>query len=158
MYKQIIIADRDLNMSAGKLAVMASHGSIAFLTGWFRENICTSDQTINGYGIKENARIDCEIYNEWINNSFTKVALEVHGREEMEEIIKKAHEAGMINGKDYFNIVDESTEFLGVPQWAVVAFRPMAAEVIDPITGGLNLYGKSDSSLYDEPLEWGGNE
>ena len=32
MYKQIIIARKDLNMSPGKLAAQVSHGSMAFLT------------------------------------------------------------------------------------------------------------------------------
>ena len=32
MYKQIIIARKDLNMSAGKLAAQVSHASMAFLT------------------------------------------------------------------------------------------------------------------------------
>ena len=48
----------------------------------------------------------------------------------------------MVNGQDFFNIVDESTEFLDIPQWAVIAFRPMEAEKIDLITGKLNLYSK----------------
>jgi peptidyl-tRNA hydrolase len=31
MYKQIIIARKDLNMSPGKLAAQVSHGSIIFI-------------------------------------------------------------------------------------------------------------------------------
>ena len=61
----------------------------------------------------------------------------------------------MINGKDFFNIVDESTEFLDIPRWAVIAFKPMNPDKIDPITGHLNLYGKEDSSLQDNPCNWG---
>ena len=34
MYKQIIIARKDLKMSSGKLAAQVSHGSMAFLS-WF---------------------------------------------------------------------------------------------------------------------------
>ena len=37
MYKQVIIARKDLNMSPGKLAAQVSHGSIAFLTTMLRE-------------------------------------------------------------------------------------------------------------------------
>lgn len=37
MYKQIIIARKDLNMSLGKLAAQVSHGSMAFLT-WLIRN------------------------------------------------------------------------------------------------------------------------
>lgn len=39
MYKQIIIARKDLNMSPGKLAAQVSHGSMAFLTWMIRNNI-----------------------------------------------------------------------------------------------------------------------
>ncbi len=38
MYKQIIIARKDLSMSAGKLAAQVSHGSMAFLTNQIRQN------------------------------------------------------------------------------------------------------------------------
>lgn len=76
--------------------------------------------------------------------------LEVEDDAAMKAIIEKAHEYGMVNRQDFFNIVDESTEFLDIPQWAVIAFKPMEAEKIDPITGELNLYG------YEEKCRWNG--
>ena len=48
----------------------------------------------------------------------------------------------MVNRQDFFNIVDESTEFLDIPQWAVIAFKPMETEKIDLITGELSLYSE----------------
>lgn len=39
MYKQIIIARKDLNMTPGKLAAQVSHGSMAFLTHLIKDNI-----------------------------------------------------------------------------------------------------------------------
>lgn len=39
MYKQIIIARKDLNMSPGKLAAQISHASMAFLTNMIRNNV-----------------------------------------------------------------------------------------------------------------------
>lgn len=69
----------------------------------------------------------------------------------MKELIKTTHNYGMINKKRFFNIVDESTEFFDIPQWAVIAFKPMEAEKIDLITGYLNLYGY-ESKL---PEDWG---
>ncbi len=41
MYKQIIIARKDLNMSPGKLAAQVSHGSMAFLSWMIRGNCHT---------------------------------------------------------------------------------------------------------------------
>ena len=39
MYKQLIIARKDLNMSSGKLSVQVSHASMAFLTRMIKNNI-----------------------------------------------------------------------------------------------------------------------
>lgn len=38
MYKQVIIARKDLNMSYGKFAAQVSHASMAFLTNMIRDN------------------------------------------------------------------------------------------------------------------------
>ena len=38
MYKQIIIARKDLDMSPGKLAAQVSHASMAFLTSELRDS------------------------------------------------------------------------------------------------------------------------
>ena len=38
--------------------------------------------------------------------------------------------------------MDESTESLDIPQWAVIAFKPMETEKIDLITGELSLYSE----------------
>lgn len=140
MFKQVIVANKELDMSPGKLSAMSSHGAVSFFTEWFRRNVIAAPDS-RDYAIKSDARIDGDLYTEWICGSFTKIILEAENEEHMKEIIKKAHEAGMINRQDFFNIVDESTEFLDIPQWAVIAFRPMQPEKIDPITGDLNLYG-----------------
>lgn len=48
MYKQIIIARKDLNMSSGKLAAQVSHCSMAFLN-WFIRNNTDLDGHVDGY-------------------------------------------------------------------------------------------------------------
>ena len=149
MYKQVIVVNKGLNMSAGKLAAMVAHGSISFLTEWFKRNVCTECSTWTEYVVYPNAKIDKELFTQWICNSFTKIILEVDNTEKMKEIINIAHDNGMINRKDFFNIVDESTEFEDIPQWAVIAFAPMEAEKINKVTGNLNLYGYKNSSLND---------
>lgn len=146
MYKQIIVVNKSLNMSPGKLAAMVAHGSISFITEWIRHNIRTDCATSTEYAIDMRARVDRELYAEWICGNFTKIILEVKNEKELKEIVKKAHEYGMINRRDFFNIVDESTEFKDIPRWAVVAFKPMENRVIDKITGNLNLYGYTDKN------------
>ena len=142
MYKQVIVVNKSLNMSPGKLGAMVAHGATAFFCEWFKRNVTTSNETYNDYTISPNARVDKELFAQWISGSFTKIVLEVENDAAMKEIIKKAHEHGMVNRQDFFNIVDESTEFLDIPQWAVIAFKPMETEKIDLITGELSLYSE----------------
>lgn len=150
MYKQVIVVNKSLNMSPGKLGAMVAHGATSFFCEWFKRNVATSNETYNDYSINPNARVDKELFAQWISGSFTKIVLEVEDDAAMKTIIEKAHEYGMVNRQDFFNIVDESTEFLDIPQWAVIAFKPMEAEKIDPITGELNLYGYEEKM----PMEW----
>lgn len=142
MYKQVIVVNKSLNMSPGKLGAMVAHGATSFFCEWFKRNVATSNETYNDYSINPNARVDKELFAQWISGSFTKIVLEVEDDAAMKTIIEKAHEYGMVNRQDFFNIVDESTEFLDIPQWAVIAFKPIEAEKIDPITGELSLYSK----------------
>lgn len=142
MYKQVIVVNKSLNMSPGKLGAMVAHGATAFFCEWFKRNIAALNETNNDYTISPNARVDKELFAQWISGSFTKIVLEVENDAAMKEIIKKAHEHRMVNRQDFFNVVDESTEFLDIPQWAVIAFKPMEIEKIDLITGELNLYSE----------------
>lgn len=142
--KQVFVANKRLNMSGGKLAAMTAHGAERFFSNWLKESVAREVE--DGYQILLGARFDSEIFNNWMNSP-TKIVLEAVDENQMQEIIRTAKEAGFVNGRDFFNIVDESTEFEDIPQWAVIAFKPMYCEAIDPITGGLNLYGHEDSSL-----------
>ena len=142
MYKQVIVVNKSLNMSPGKLGAMVAHGATAFFCEWFKRNVTTLNETYNDYAINPNTRVDKELFAQWISGSFTKIVLEVENDAAMKEIIRKAHGHRMVNRQDFFNIVDESTEFLDIPQWAVIAFKPMETEKIDLITGELSLYSE----------------
>lgn len=129
-FKQLIIARRDLNMSPGKLAAQVSHASSAFLIEMIRDSWPEKAQ---GY------RLDEDIYDNWINDGVTKVV-----RGKLEKAIEKAKELGMIEGVDYFPIVDACrTELIPEsPQGTLtcVGFRPMEAEKIDEIGKDFHLY------------------
>jgi PTH2 family peptidyl-tRNA hydrolase len=79
LYKQLIIARKDLNMSPGKLAAQVAHGSIAFLLNELRKNVTTKEyKTIFG----KLQQVECRcvwladgVYNNWVNESQTKVIL-----------------------------------------------------------------------------------
>ena len=107
MYKQVIVVNKSLNMSPGKLGAMVAHGATAFFCEWFKRNVAALNETNNDYTISPNARVDKELFARWISGSFTKIVLEVENDEAMKEIIKKAHEHRMVNRQDFFNVVDE---------------------------------------------------
>lgn len=65
MYKQIIIARKDLNMSPGKLAAQVSHASMAFLTNMIQGHV--TEVTINChpvYTYKNNVKEEINYPNE----------------------------------------------------------------------------------------------
>lgn len=72
--RQLIIARKDLNMSAGKLAAQVSHASMAFLTAPLRDakgdknNIKRIE---NGDYVFE-IKMDAETYDDWVCGIFTK--------------------------------------------------------------------------------------
>ena len=45
MYKQVIVVNKSLNMSPGKLGAMVAHGATSFFCEWFKRNVVTSNET-----------------------------------------------------------------------------------------------------------------
>lgn len=72
MFKQLIIARRDLNMSPGKLAAQVSHASIAFLLEklyWgSKEVVKERDGLMYHIGIS----LDRDLFHNWIAEAETK--------------------------------------------------------------------------------------
>lgn len=137
-FKQLIIARRDLNMSPGKLAAQVSS---AFLIEMIRDS--WPEKVVN-------YRLDKDVYDNWINDGVTKVVLE--------KAIEKAKELGMIEGVDYFPIVDACRTELTPesPQGTLtcVGFRPMEAEKIDEIGKDFHLYRTIDQ-LHEDAQDRG---
>lgn len=91
MYKQVIVVNKSLNMSPGKLGAMVAHGATSFFCEWFKRNVVTSNETYNDYLINPNARVDKELFAQWISGSFTKIVLEVEDNAAMKAIYEKAY-------------------------------------------------------------------
>lgn len=198
MYKQLIIARRDLNMSPGKLAAQVSHASMAFLTTAIRKNVCRTDPTKhpafdpehpdrplmyrredlwnwakeafergdsyfhcrpvdqnNPYGQLELCEpdpqytsiltFDTDLWDEWINGSFTKVVCGARNIGKLQKAIDKAISLGMKEGEDFFVIRDACRTELEPENpdgstTTCIGFKPMPAEVIDQIGKEYNLY------------------
>ena len=80
MYKQIIIARKDLNMSHGKLAAQVSHGSMAFLTWAIRNNSSKWLSSDDSTYYSSELIFDKDLYEQWINGAFTKCVLQAKNK------------------------------------------------------------------------------
>lgn len=226
MYKQIIIARKDLGMSAGKLAAQVSHASMAFLTNSIKNNIhikplyetypCSEYKCYsNGSGApgdpeSENRQwkkvqkwyrhpdlcrfsaeafaegenffyvkcsdwdpiyqvyrklervphneVDCyrtefdiekDLYEDWIDGSFTKVVLQAKNRNHLMKAVEMAEELGWKEGIDYFLIKDncrtelepEEVDKNGVGRTLTcIGFAPKPAEEIDKIAKKFHIF------------------
>lgn len=153
MYKQIIIARKDLNMSPGKLAAQVSHASMAFLTNKLKDSC-----SVYAYD-KDNKQIvklylgeipmEPELYEEWICGSFTKCILEAKNKNQLLKAVTIAEELGLQEGEDFFLIKDncytelksEEIDENGVGKTLTcIGFKPMDSKIIDQIGKKFQLY------------------
>lgn len=140
MYKQIIIARKDLNMSLGKLAAQVSHGSMAFLTNMIRKKSYRNDAHIYSCELQ----FDVKLYEQWINGTFTKCVLEAKNKNKLLTAKKIAEEIGLVEGEDFFLIRDNCLNEL-MPEedgttLTVIGFKPMDSEIIDKVGKKFQLY------------------
>lgn len=159
MYKQIIIARKDLNMSSGKLAAQVSHGSLAFLTNLIRNpkytdkltkaslsewdsEISPDWQEIVGYEF--DYIFEKELYEQWIDSEFTKCILQARNKARLLMAKTMAEEMGMVEGEDFWLIYDNCHTKLEPEEngrtLTCIGFRPMDAEIIDKIGKKYHLY------------------
>jgi len=152
MYKQIIIARKDLNMSPGKLAAQVSHGSMAFLTTMIKENysqwISGSNEITTTYYTAE-LKFDKDLYEQWINGIFTKTILAAKNRNQLLKAKILAEELGLKEGVDFFLIKDacltelepEEIDENGIGRTLTcIGFRPFDSEFINQIGKKYQLY------------------
>lgn len=137
MYKQIIIVRKDLNMSHGKMAAQVSHGSMAFLS-WFIRNNADADGHIDAW-------FDQDILHHWIEGAFTKCVLQTKNKNHLLKAKQIAEELGMKEGVDFFLIRDNCyTELQPEDEdgrtLTCIGFKPMEAEIIDKVGKKYHLY------------------
>lgn len=148
MYKQILIARKDLNLSPGKLSAQISHASMAFLTNMIKAN---GSQWISDDGIYYSTELffDQDLFEQWIDGIFTKCVLEAKNKNQLLKAKTMAEVLGMKEGEDFFLIKDccltelEPEEFdeNGVGRTLTcIGFKPMSSEIIDKIGKKYQLY------------------
>ena len=147
MYKQIIIARKDLNMSPGKLAAQVSHASMAFLSGDIKKHSLPitkamlnglwkqvepgDEEIIEVYNVAMS--IDKDLYEQWLDGIFTKCILEAKNKNKL------------LKNEDFFLIRDCCLTELEPEDedgrtLTCIGFRPMDSEIIDKIGKKYQLY------------------
>jgi len=129
--KQVIVMRKDLNMRKGKMMAQAAHACMAFLT---KNAVVNDDFWTFTTGFFP---YDFNIIKEWLNDGFTKIALQVDNLDELMDIYTKALNKGMI-----VSLITDSglTEFKGIPTVTCLAIGPVENEEVDKITGHLKLW------------------
>lgn len=156
--RQLIIARKDLNMSAGKLAAQVSHASMAFLTAPLRDakgNKNKIKRIEDGEYVFE-IKMDAETYNDWICGIFTKTICEARNKNQLLKAKKMAEELGMEEGKDFFLIKDncltelepEEVDKNGVGRTLTcIGFKPLPDDVAHEISRKFQLYRTTQKTL-----------
>jgi peptidyl-tRNA hydrolase, PTH2 family len=127
--KQVIVVRRDLRMRRGKEIAQGAHAASAWLTDRVLSKIMP-----NG-SVAPLTLSPAE--QSWLESSFRKVTVKVNSEEELMATYTKALAAGL----GVHLITDRGlTEFGGVPTRTCLAIGPDYDDLIDPVTGDLELY------------------
>jgi peptidyl-tRNA hydrolase, PTH2 family len=127
---QVIVIRRDLKMRRGKEIAQGSHASMAFLTRRLNTVVRHPDETLCSLALTVAETT-------WLYSSFSKVTCWTDSEMELLRLDKAARDAGLQS-----HLVTDSglTEFHGEPTITALAIGPDFADLIDPITGHLELY------------------
>ena len=127
--KQVIVIRRDLRMRRGKEIAQGAHASMA----WLRQRIMPQ---LTSAGRADQAEFSAA-ERSWLEGSLRKVTVKVVSEQELLDVYRKALEAGLVVEL----ITDRGlTEFGGIPTRTCLAVGPDYDDLIDPVTGGLELY------------------
>lgn len=132
--KQVIIMRKDLNMRKGKMVAQGSHASMKVFFDMPLHKTEHED-TINYHMVLPPGEIGRDI-SAWVEGIFKKICCSVNSEAELMEVYNTAKEKGLPCA-----LIQDAgiTEFGGVPTYTCCAIGPAKSELIDQITGGLNL-------------------
>ena len=136
--KQMIVMRRDLKMRKGKIAAQAGHTCVeAVLMAIAREGRGADIQAGDGWAWLYHDEDDRTPLTDWFDAGVAKVCVYVDSEEELLDLAERGRAAGFAVA-----LVRDAghTEFHGEPTYTCLAFEPLPAERIDPLTGELPLY------------------
>ena len=138
--KQMIVMRRDLKMRKGKIAAQAGHACVeAVLMALAKEG--RLDQVrVNDAGTwvyLDDDATETTALSDWFDAGVAKVCVYVDSEEELLDLAARGHELGFVCA-----LVRDAglTEFHGESTFTCLAFEPLRASQIDPLTGDLPLY------------------
>ena len=138
--KQMIVMRRDLKMRKGKIAAQSGHACVeAILMALAREQRLGQVRVTPGgeWVYLEDDGREATALSDWFDAGVAKVCVYVDSEEELLDI----YEQGLEQGFAVALIRDAGmTEFHGESTFTCLAFEPLRADQIDPITGELPLY------------------
>ena len=127
--KQVIVIRRDLRMRRGKEIAQGAHAATAWLADRVLQTILPNED-VDHVALSPAERA-------WLESSFRKVTVKVNSEEELIAVYQRARDAGLV----VHLITDRGlTEFGGVPTRTCLAVGPDYDDLIDPVTGDLELY------------------
>jgi len=127
--KQVIVIRRDLRMRRGKEIAQGAHASTAWLADRVLQGM-TPNGTVDHVALSAAERC-------WLESSVRKVTVKVNSEEELMAVYQAAIEAGLV----VHLVTDRGlTEFGGVPTRTCLAVGPDYDDLVDPVTGDLELY------------------
>ncbi len=138
--KQMIVMRRDLKMRKGKIAAQAGHACVeAVLMALAKEG--RLDQVrVNDPGTwvyLDDDATETTALSDWFDAGVAKVCVYVDSEEELLDLAARGRELGFVCA-----LVRDAglTEFHGESTFTCLAFEPLRASQIDPLTGDLPLY------------------
>lgn len=136
--KQMIVMRRDLKMRKGKIAAQAGHACVeATLMALAREGRGADVRATDSWAWLEHAPSDRTPLTDWFDAGVAKVCVYVDSEEALLDLARRGHELGFAVA-----LVRDAghTEFHCEPTYTCLAFEPLPAEKIDPLTGELPLF------------------
>lgn len=131
--KQIIVMRTDLNMRKGKMIAQGAHASMKVLVDHITAAYESSDKDFRPKNFTEYLTLEMR---EWLEGKFTKICVRVNSEAELRQVYEKAVTSGVL-----CSLIEDAglTEFKGVPTLTCCAIGPEYPDILDPITGHLDL-------------------
>lgn len=111
-FKQVIVVNKSLGMSQGKLAAQVAHASILSMFEAPEGIVCG-----------------------WLDNSYPKIVLQVESTQDLLDLQEKANELNLPSAL----VIDEGRTELSNGSITCLGIGPSTKELIDEITGKLRL-------------------